>query len=298
MVVSKHRFEHPEALGGRVQETGGFAASGPWLQSAGWSPTGDRFAATYSNGVIAVFNPSAGSEPIVARTIQCADIRQPEQAETAAQMDRSLQSLGHVLWCTHADHDRSFLVVTSGSSPGHQSKIHILGTQSRESNVKHSRDISVVDSFDTESVVAISTVPSTSPWRNGNDGVDGLVVLSGRQTRVRMVRIRSDLRLEWHNGLAGELKWCMTQAVLQVCANGELSTTLRKALEQCSTPQSLSSDSIACAEASARVSQLCCCISKSGMMSLWCTMGERLYCYDETGLDLAYLSRLVGAESQ
>ncbi|KAJ2409377.1 hypothetical protein J3F80_001364 [Coemansia sp. RSA 2526] len=298
MVVSKHRFEHPEALGGRVQEAGGFAASGPWLQNAGWSPTGDRFAATYSNGVIAVFNPSAGSEPIVARTIQCADIRQPEQAETAAQMDRSLQSLGHVLWCTHADHDRSFLVVTSGSSPGHQSKIHILGTQSRESNVKHSRDISVVDSFDTESVVAISTVPSTSPWRNGNDGVDGLVVLSGRQTRVRMVRVRSDLRLEWHNGLASELKWCMTQAVLQVCANGELSTTLRKALEQCSTPQSLSSDSIACAEASARVSQLCCCISKSGMMSLWCTMGERLYCYDETGLDLAYLSRLVGAESQ
>ncbi|KAJ1855138.1 Syntaxin-binding protein 5 [Coemansia sp. RSA 638] len=302
MVVSKHWFEHPEALRPVAQESepGNFTASGPWLQSAGWSPTGDRFVATFSNGVIAIFNPSAGPAPVVARTIQCADIQQPEQAKAAAQMDRSLLSLGHVRWCTHADHDQSFLVVSSGSSLGHQSKIHILGTQSRESNVKHSRDISVGDSFDTESpLVAISTVPSASPWRNGNDGVGGLVVLIGRKTHVRMLQIRSDLRLEWHDGLPGELKWCMSPAVQQVCADGELSTALCKALEQqCNMLQSLPSSSSACAEVSARISQLYFCISNSDMMSLWCTAGERLYCYDETGLDLAYLSRLVGAEGQ
>ncbi|KAJ2499249.1 Lethal(2) giant larvae sro7 [Coemansia sp. RSA 1972] len=295
MVVSKHWFEHLEALGSAT-ESGSLAANGPWLQSAGWSPTGDRFVATYSNGVLAVFNPSAGSAPIVARTIQCADIRELDQTNAAAQMDRSLLSLGHVRWCTHAEQDRSFLVVTSGSSPGHQSKIHILGTQSRDSNVKHSHDISVADSFDTDGVVAISTVPKESPWRNGNDRVDRLVVLSERHTRVRMLKIRPDLRLEWHNGLPSELKWCTAQAVRQVCADGELSTALSRALEQCNTPQL--SSSIARAETSTRVPQLCCCISKSGMMSLWCTLGERLYCYDETGLDVAYLSRLIGAEGQ
>ncbi|KAJ2354685.1 hypothetical protein GGF43_003122, partial [Coemansia sp. RSA 2618] len=309
MVLSKHRFEHPEALRQPVQGSDSAHVAelaDPWLLCAGWSPTGDRFAATYSNGVVAVFGPDAGPAPVVARTIQCPDIQQSENAiAAAAAMDRKLRSLKHVRWCTYVEQNQSFLVVTSGSTPGFQSHIHILGTKTRESNIKSSRDITTADSYETVSpLVAFGTIPSQSPWRNGNDRLCGLVVLSGRQTYAQVLQIQPDLRILRLDGLPGELDWCIAPAISQFCAEGELSTAMGNALRQllqCNIPPAANSTSVDISEAAkhpTNISQLYCCVDDSNILSLWCTASNRLYRCKGIGLDLVYLLRLVGAEGQ
>ncbi|KAJ2894865.1 Lethal(2) giant larvae sro7, partial [Coemansia aciculifera] len=70
MVLSKHRYEHPEALlqsiysdpTGDDQLGADRAASlvEPRLTGASWSPSGDQLATTYTNGVLCIFGTSSG----------------------------------------------------------------------------------------------------------------------------------------------------------------------------------------------------------------------------------------------
>ncbi|KAJ2387066.1 Lethal(2) giant larvae sro7 [Coemansia sp. RSA 2611] len=299
MVLSKHRFEHPEPLNQTAQ-------SDPWLLCAGWSPTGDRLAASYSNGVLAIFGPGSGSAPLVARTIQCPDILPKEAAMTAAaRMDRKLLSISNVRWCTHPQLDRSFLAVTSGSTVKLQNYIHILGTGGRDANVKSSRDILVNDSYDIGlPLVALGTVPGESPWRNGNDGVRGLAVLVGRNPHIQVLALQPDLRLKASKALPGELKWCAAPATQQFYSEGELSTALGRALAQLLVDSTLITSNSARVDADTAeprvkdISGLCCCVESSGGLSLWCISSRRLHRCDGVDLDLRYLARLVGAEGQ
>ncbi|KAJ2880281.1 Lethal(2) giant larvae sro7, partial [Coemansia aciculifera] len=83
MVVSKHRYEHPEALKQSMRSDPAgddqFGTSTqyvnlvePRLTGASWSPSGDQMATTYTNGVFCIFG--AGPEPVVARTVVSEDI--------------------------------------------------------------------------------------------------------------------------------------------------------------------------------------------------------------------------------
>ncbi|KAJ1994318.1 hypothetical protein GGI04_005877, partial [Coemansia thaxteri] len=196
MVLSRHRFEHPEALRRRIdglllssdateatrdhtsnnptgmgQLEADFGASchvgfvEPQMVGASWSPNGEQVATVYSNGVVCIFGTSAGPDPIVARTICCEDVRQPS---AASDMDRKTRRLKFVRWCTHATLGQSFLVVSSGSALSYQQLLHVFSTGAQGGGIRASGDIVRCDQYDLgASMLALCTVPQISPWRNG-----------------------------------------------------------------------------------------------------------------------------------
>ncbi|KAJ1750041.1 Lethal(2) giant larvae sro7 [Coemansia sp. RSA 1821] len=286
MTVGKYSYESPLELA---------SSSGVWILDAGWSPAGDKIAVSYSNGVIAVFASNGGTlNPMIARTIQCPDIQTPENIQQAAtNMAPKLSCLGTIRWCTHGETDRSFLVVTSGSTTKLQNYIHILSTNGKNADVKCSQDIVLESSFELPaSLLSISTVTSSSPWRNGNDGVVELAALVGQRTLVRKLRILPDLRI-CSSSLPGELEWCIVPVAQQFAVEGTLSTVLNKAL-LCSA----TADSAVPASSNKAVLQLYCCVDDANTLSLWCTVDQRLCRCDGISLNLDTLFRMVGAEGQ
>ncbi|KAJ2851247.1 Lethal(2) giant larvae sro7 [Coemansia brasiliensis] len=287
MTLGKYTYESPLELMAKT--------SGVWILDAGWSPTGDKIAVSYSNGVIAVFESNGGStKPIVVRTIQCPDIQSPENIqEAAANMPSKLSCLGTIRWCLHGQTDRSFLVVTSGSTAKLQSYIHILSTNGKNVDIKCSQNIVLEDSIELPaSLLSISTITSSSPWRNGNDGVVELTALVGQRAFVQKLFISPDLHI--HSGnLPGELKWSIVPAVQQFAVEGTLSTVLNRAL-LCSA----TAGSTVPASSNGALSQLYCCIDDASTLSFWCTVDQRLCHCDDVSLNLDSLFRMVGTEGQ
>ncbi|KAJ2455190.1 Lethal(2) giant larvae sro7 [Coemansia sp. RSA 2336] len=286
MTVGKYSYELPSELA---------TSKDVWILDAGWSPAGDKIAVSYSNGVIAIFASNGGSKhPMIARTIQCPDIQTPESTQQAATtMASKLSCLGSIRWCTHGETDRSFLIVTSGSTIKLQSYIHILSTNAKNADVKCSQDIVLESSFELPaSLLSISTVTSSSPWRNGNDGVVELVALVGQRTFVQRLRILPDLHVT-SSSLPGELEWYIVPVAQQFAVEGALSTVLSKALLCSATADTAVPDS-----SNKAVSQLYCCVDDTNTLSFWCTVGQRLCHCAGVSLNTDFLFRMVGAEGQ
>ncbi|KAJ2780437.1 Lethal(2) giant larvae sro7 [Coemansia javaensis] len=298
MVVGRHRFEHQVAL----------SPGGPQLCSAEWSPAGDRFATSYSNGVFCVFGVGAGTGPLVARTLQRPDVRGTEGDVTPA--DREMRMLRNIRWCTYGQADQSFLVITSGADTGSQQHIHLFGTKGRDAHVRSSRDLVGHEHHVLGApMAAINTVPSASPWRNGCDGVRHLLVLAGRRPRVRLLAILPSMRLQPSRELPGELEWCLDPPRILHRADGELRTSLHRFLvgtlnhgmptAAAAAAAAAAKDGGAAASAPlASIAQLYCCVDGADTLSLWCSAGERLRRCHGLGLRLQRLFRLVGIRGE
>ncbi|KAJ2805963.1 Lethal(2) giant larvae sro7 [Coemansia guatemalensis] len=311
MVLSRHKFDHPTTLKQRLSPGPGSDIPAetiePWLLSAGWSPTGERLVASYSNGVLCIFGANSGTAPLVARTIQCSDIlsANSETIAAATGMDRKMRNLQHVRWCTHEKLDQSFLIVTSGSTSSFQSYIHVFGTKTSDANVKSSRDVTALECYGLRApLTGLCTIPSVSPWRSGRDGVRSLAILSGRPTQVSLLEITASMRLRQSEKLLGELEWCSGPAELICRAEGRLNTALGKllagTLSYCISEgtDSAYAGSPDIDTLSQTIKQLFCCANSSGMISLWCIADQRLQCCKSVELDLQYLSRLLGIEGR
>ncbi|KAJ2810288.1 Lethal(2) giant larvae sro7, partial [Coemansia furcata] len=312
MVVSKHRYEHPETLKQSIRseppsdDQFGVPAHyadlvEPRLTGASWSPSGDQIATAYSNGVFCVFDTSAGPEPVVARTIVSEDIRRLN----AADLERNMRCLKYVRWCTHASLDQSFLVITSGPAVSYQQSVHVFGTGSQGSVVKSSSDIVTCERYTLEaSIGALITVPILSPWRNECEGVGGLAVLVGKPAVVQMLELGPKLRLApAAEQLPGELIWSTASAKVVHLAQGDLDPALRSQL----TPvhQSHLHQYRAAAtldHAAARLGQddmqLFCRVDGKNTLSLWCTYKDMLRPCVGIQLDVRYASWVLGIEGQ
>ncbi|KAJ1890590.1 Lethal(2) giant larvae sro7 [Kickxella alabastrina] len=310
IVLSSYVFEHhPKGLGHDVQ-----------LAGAGWSPEGDMFATTYSNGVFCVFSTHSGSgvAPIVARTIAHADVL-PNGSDAHVgieDLDYNTHYLKHVRWCTHAHLDRSFLVVTSGPSVIDQRHVYVFSTlktsSGRGAKIKSSSDISMIGQFDLKtSMSALCPIPAQSPWRNGNEDIRGLAVLVGFPAAVHALELAPDLQLRMTSRLPGDMKWCQNPAVSVVCeARGQLDSKIHRMLsstlvhasqlllEPMGTVSEDPSSANAVDKSSSKISQAMCTADSMGMLSLWCIRDSTLVRCDGVGADVAFVSQLLGIEGQ
>ncbi|KAJ1734624.1 Syntaxin-binding protein 5 [Coemansia biformis] len=309
MVLSRHRFEHPPALTQQHPQDAGTDAgpAAPRLSGAGWSPTGERFAAAYSSGVVCVFNAAAGAAPVAARVVQCPDLRTLEGGDGAAvgDADRGMRALRGIRWCTHAQLDRSFLVVDSEATTGTQAQIHILEAKCRDTNVKSSRDIASGGSYALPSpLLAVTSVPGMSPWRNGNDGVRYLAVIAGRRPRVQLLDILPSMHLRPSKELPDELEWCLAAPRSLHRAAGELNSALGRFLAgtfrrgQPVPAEGIATDPRAPSAAPQKIARLYCCIDGSDKLSFWCAADGRLQRCHGLDLDLRRLARLVGVDGE
>ncbi|KAJ2610686.1 Lethal(2) giant larvae sro7 [Coemansia sp. RSA 1365] len=309
MVLSRHRFDHPTALKQRLatgSESNAPAVTvEPWLVSAGWSPTGERFVTSYSNGVLCIFGLNSGSTPLVARTIQCSDILSPNNETVAAAatgMDRRMRNLQHACWCTHEQLDQSFLVVTSGTTSSFQNYIHVFCTKTGDANVKSCRDLTTLECYEVKvPLIGVCTIPSVSPWKNGRDRVRRLAVLAGRPTQVSLLEMTPALRLRQSRKLLGELEWCSAPAEFICQAEGRLNTALGKLLAGTLNYEETDSAFAGSPDIdtlSQKITQLFCCINSSETISLWCIADQRLQRCKFVELDLRYISRLLGIEGR
>ncbi|PIA18120.1 WD40 repeat-like protein [Coemansia reversa NRRL 1564] len=309
MVLSRHRFDHPTVLKQRLatepESNTPAVIIEPWLISAGWSPTGERFVASYSNGVLCIFDPNSGTAPLVARTIQCSDILSSNDETVAAAatgMDRKMRNLQQVCWCTNEQLDQSFLVVTSGSTSSFQNYIHVFCTKTGDANVKSCRDVTTLECYELKvPLTGLCTIPGVSPWKNSRDGVRRLAVLAGRPTHVSLLEFTPSLRLRQSKNLLGELEWCSAPAEFICQAEGQLNTALGKLLAgtfNCEGIDGVYAGSPDVDTLSQTITQLFCCANRSETLSLWCIADRRLQRCKSVELDLRYVSRLLGIEGR
>ncbi|KAJ2159483.1 Syntaxin-binding protein 5-like [Coemansia sp. RSA 552] len=279
-VISQHRLDHPAASAEQPQ------TAVPWLLCAGWSPAGDRIVATYSNGVFAIFNAGTAA-PALTHTIH--DDPGISSPETGKMDSRALPVLRYVRWCTFdsQSQQQEFLVVTSGSTTAFQHRIHLYCTKGR--------GIVYCSSYRLDDpLTSLTTLPRASPWRNGNDRVDALAVVVGRRRpHVDILDILPDLSIQPTKCLPSELDWQRMDRVRVFCrARGQLNTAIGKILSTALGPGEQCNDTDG-----PGISQLTCCIEDPGILSLWCEVDDgRVQRCRGVGLDLVYLSRLVGIE--
>ncbi|KAJ2801433.1 Syntaxin-binding protein 5, partial [Coemansia helicoidea] len=284
MVLSRHRLENPPDAGMAVVQ----------LRAACWSPTGDRIAAAYSNGVVCVFGTGAGAGPVAAWAIPCPDARAANEAQLVPTGLR---------WCTHAQLDCSFLVAISQTAAGTESYVHTFGTKDRDAGVKSNRDVTDGGTATLDSsLLAIYAIPRASPWRGGNDGVRCLAALVGRPARVQLLEVLPTMGLRPSNELPDELEWCRVAPRIVHRAAGELNPglgrflagTLRRGqLMAAGSPDVASQEAAAEPQAIAR---LYCCVDDSDVLSFWCAASRRLQRCHGLGLNLRQLARLAGVE--
>ncbi|KAJ2255129.1 Lethal(2) giant larvae sro7 [Coemansia sp. RSA 455] len=306
MVVSKHRYEHPDALkqSMRSDPTSDerFGASAqyvdlvePRLTGASWSPSGDQMATAYTNGVFCIFG--AGPEPIVARTIVSEDACRL----SAADLERNTRCLKYVRWCTHASSDQSFLAITSGPAASYQQIVHVFGTGSQGSMIKSSSDIVACERYSLDaSIGSLVTIPRLSPWRNECEGVGGLVVLVGKPAVVQMLELGPKLRLmPVAEQLPGELVWSTAPATLVRLAQGDLDPALRSQLapiHQSHLHQYAAVPDRFAAGPDHDDMQLFGSIDSKDTLSLWCIYKGLLRPCVGVEFDVRYASWILGIE--
>ncbi|KAJ2501632.1 Lethal(2) giant larvae sro7, partial [Coemansia sp. RSA 2052] len=311
MLVSKHRYEHPDALMQSMRsdaigddQVGASHYAGlvePRLTGASWSPSGDQLATTYSNGVFCIFGTSSGPSPIVARTITLDDVH----GASAADLERKMQCLKYVRWCTLAGSDQSFLVVTSGPATSYQQLIHVFCTGSQSNQIKNTSDIVLCERYSLDASIGyLIAMPSVSPWRNECEGVSGLAILVGKPAVVQMLELGPRLRLlPVAEQLPGDLIWSAVPAALVHAVQGDLDPALRAQLvptrelhlhQYATVPMPGHS----AAELSRYDRQLLCSIDSKGMLSLWCITKGWLRPCASAKLDTRYASWILGVEGR
>ncbi|KAJ2747061.1 Lethal(2) giant larvae sro7 [Coemansia sp. BCRC 34301] len=295
MVLSKHRYEHPEALmqsrrvdpidDSQLGTTHYAGLLGPQLTGAGWSPSGDQLASTYTNGVFCIFGTGSGPGPIVARTIGFGDAL----SVRAADLERNMQCLKSVRWCTLAGSDQSFLIVTSGAAASYQQIIHVFGT---DSQVKSGSDIVPCEHYSLDTPIScLTTIPSLSPWRNECEGVSGLAFLAGKPAVVKMLELGPRLHLiSATERLPGDLTWSAVPATLIRVAHGDLAPALRTLLAPAPMPDRSATDH------GPNDLQLFSNIDRKGTLSLWYIAKGRLVPCTSVELDARYTSWILGIE--
>ncbi|KAI8325290.1 hypothetical protein GQ54DRAFT_2803 [Martensiomyces pterosporus] len=276
----------------------------PQLTGAGWSPNGELIASVYDNGILCIFNTGTGPQPAIARTITHPDVLSTGSAAVAgADLERNMRCLGHVRWCTHEHLDQSFLVVTSGSTVTYQQIIHVFGTGNRTASIKSSADIATHDRYELgSSMTSLCTVPWSSPWRNGNEGLRGLVVLLGQPSAVRGLRLDAGLHLAWSTNLPGELSWCSTPAVIARETRGTLSLSLLDSLPTTIGGHLLDTVSAPdpgfTPDREPGVAGLLCCVDSLDTVSLWCSYAQKLRQCTGARMNCQYVSRMLGIEGK
>ncbi|KAJ2710479.1 Lethal(2) giant larvae sro7 [Coemansia spiralis] len=281
MVLNRHRLEQSPGIGLVVSQ----------LIAACWSPAGDRLAAVYSNGTLCVFGTAAGAAPIATATVS---------SPSVSASDGGPRTIRNLRWCTHAEHDCSFLVVTSQTMGGAGPQLHMYGTRGRDAGVKSSRDISHGESRALDSpLLAICAVPRTSPWRGGNDEVRFLAALTGQPGRVQLLDILPNMSLRPSSELPDELEWCRVAPRIVHRASSELNTALSRFLAGTfRRGQPVPAAGAGAAAESQAITQLYCCVDDADVLSVWCVASGRLQRCHGLGLDLRRLARLAGIEGE
>ncbi|KAJ2491650.1 Lethal(2) giant larvae sro7 [Coemansia sp. RSA 2050] len=308
MVVSKHRYEHLQALKQSMRrDLSGDDHFGapyadlvePQLTGASWSPSGDQIATAYTNGVFCVFDASSDPEPVVARTIVSEDIG----CLNVADLERNARCLKYVRWCTHASSDQSFLAITSGPAASYQQVIHVFGTGVQGSIVKSNSDIVACERYSLDaSIGSLVPIPRLSPWRNECEGVSGLAVLVGKQAVVQMLGLGPKLRLQpAAEQLPGELVWSAAPATLVCLAQGDLDPVLRSLLAPIQRSHLHQFGSAAVPDHSAARPnhddmQVFCGVDGRSTLSLWCIYNDMLRPCASVEFDLKYASWVLGIE--
>ncbi|KAI9506803.1 hypothetical protein BX070DRAFT_231892 [Coemansia spiralis] len=328
MVLGRYKFEHPHTL---KREAASFerhqayeeAASGflegqpspkaaayshhaiePSLTSAGWSPTGTMIVTGYDNGTLCIFETISGAAPIIAQTIFHSEINAvTDRWNTDRDANQPTQYIGQVRWCTLANTDQSFILVTSGHTKSSQRSVYTLDAGQLPSLVrKDTNNIPIRGSYELEGAVqSICMLPQTSPWKGGNEGICGLTMLiHQRRNVVQALAVGADMQLHKLTALPGELVWCSSQPILTHQAKNKVDSMLgnmlledhaRKIAVPASQGYYYKGDGTS-------IEQLLCTVDNSTNLKLWYNSSKQvdLALCEGLGLDIVYITRLLGID--